>query len=307
MNIDEVEHTVNLIPADDYVGSENIEFVASDGNGTVYSNEATVTVNKYPQQTIATPSSGGGGGGTKVIEKEIIRNLKKNTAIVSLNILHPGKVTLTNNMTVRIPITLLNTRNITIKGLTLTADANNKNIKAFFSESYFDELKGGEALRTMLTIKADRVYGDYDIIINATSREPAYSDTTKILISSIERGETNRTQINTRLSFTRDLLKENPECLELNEQIGKAEEMIKSGNYTEAGALLMNIQDACRYLISAKEKIEKNAVREEPLNVKINQGIARYKGLLAAAIATLIGAVMIVLGMHVKRIKKRKH
>ena len=56
------------------------------------------------------------------------------------------------------------------------------------------------------------------------------------------------------VKFVRDLLSSNPECLELNEQISRARDLIEQGRTEQSKELLQKTVDTCRYLISGKEQ-----------------------------------------------------
>ena len=55
------------------------------------------------------------------------------------------------------------------------------------------------------------------------------------------------------LKFAKDLFKENPECLELEEVLRNAEDALAEDNLADAALLMNSAVQSCRDLIAAKE------------------------------------------------------
>ena len=73
----------------------------------------------------------------------------------------------------------------------------------------------------------------------------------------MERGQFNKTLIVSRIAFTKDLFKENPECLDLNEVLDEADNALAAEKYGEANELIESAVRSCRDLITSKaEPIE---------------------------------------------------
>ena len=53
-----------------------------------------------------------------------------------------------------------------------------------------------------------------------------------------------------KVTFARDLLGQNPECVELNELLDRADQYIDEGRFEEARQLVQQSIDGCKYLVS---------------------------------------------------------
>ncbi len=117
-------------------------------------------------------------------------------------------------------------------------------------------------------------------------------------MSSIELGQWGPEELNTKIAFTRDLLEENPECLELNEQLMEAQKLISKSDYKRAQLLIQSVVDTCRYLITAKEPII-----EEPTPGETK---AERTRIIAAGIGILF-IVILLLYLIARSGSKRSH
>jgi hypothetical protein len=87
-------------------------------------------------------------------------------------------------------------------------------------------------------------------------RDPEFKDSAKIIMTTLEQGELNKTQLNTKITFTRDLLLANPECLELNEMLTDAQREINKSNFKKANELIEETIRYCRYMLASKESMQ---------------------------------------------------
>ncbi len=166
------------------------------------------------------------------------------------------EATIYKNNTVLIPIEIINPSSQTLFGIRLSAEVNKtlKNkITIKFTKSYFDKLEPDKKKRTTLIIESYKTMPKYEVLVKAKVNTPDIEDSAKVLINSIELGEESEKEFNTKIAFTRDLLRENPECLELNEFLDKAKEYVDNGEYDKANALIESIVRTCKYLVTKKE------------------------------------------------------
>jgi len=144
--------------------------------------------------------------------------------------------------------------------------------------------------------------GTYEIVVIANSDEPKYQDMAKFFINSIEFGKANKTQLNTKITFTRDLLSSNPECLELSELLTEAELSINSREYTKASQLIDDVIDNCRYLISAKTALEETP-KKRRFSIELSQ---RNLLLFGGGIAFLAIVASLIFLLRKPKAKSRK-
>lgn len=231
------------------VGTETIWFTYSDGQANATSNNITFTIkNNVNTHPIIVPS-GGGGGGSAITPTPIPVPVPQPVP-KPLQILAPQTATMYQNETLTVPVTVSNTWNDTLNGITLSAKTDNKNVTLSLSKTQIPSLAPGVNTTFNLTVVSYATYGQYAIKVRADVQDPVYNDTATVLINSIELGKQGNTTYNTKLTFARDLVQSNPRCLELNEQIQKAEGLVKAGSTHEAITLLDDIVSNCRYLLS---------------------------------------------------------
>jgi len=285
VSIGSTTHQVTLTPASNWYGSETIFFTMNDSYNSTRSNNITLTFVEYegitPGATII--YSGGGGGGSTTIIKTKKTEVEK---LYSFKLIVPQTMTMYQNDTVIAPIKLKNDGETPLKEVRLTADVNSSAIKLRFTKDYFAAIEKKSSVETSLIIESYTALGSYEVVVFANVNDPEFNDSAKFLMSSIELGQWSPEELNTKIAFTRDLLQENPECLELNEQLIEARNAIERSDYKRAQLLVQSVVDTCRYLITAKEPI-----REEPLPEKTRMERIR---LIAAGIGLLFVLALII-------------
>ncbi len=239
------------------IGTAIIVFRATDGSLSVDSNNVTLNVTAVPEEETEGTTTGTGGGTTsRVIEVEV-----EVPKPVPLKIITPSEITMYKNNTVVTPITLVNRWNDTLSGgILLGAKTNATNVTFLFDRYYWDSIAIGANVSTNLTIVSYKSLPTYEIIITANVTNPDYQDTVSIFINSIEKGIGRYSEevTNTKITFARDLLEGNPECIELNELLIRAQAALDEGNLEEANRLIDTTIQACKYLVNmAQMEIEK--------------------------------------------------
>jgi len=259
VEIDAATHRVNLRPSNDFVGTEVITFVFNDGYANVSSNRIEITTisNSSDSATVQPVAVGGGGGGSggfvAIEEQTEQRQEEKEKELVNYEIIVPGIPVYYSNGTIITPVAIINTANETFSGIYLTASSDNSKATPILSETYIEALEVGQQKEVSLTLTSEDVYGTFEVVIEGRVQLPAFTDSAKIILSSIEKGEVNKSQVNTKIAFVRDLLNENPECLELNELLESAKTEIASGNLNRATLIIDSVIESCKYLITNKE------------------------------------------------------
>jgi len=250
VDIDDSDDMTVTLLTEQNTGTEIWWFRFSDGEATVESNNITFTIIESEIPPITIPvSSGGGGSSTTTITVPMPFPVEIEDPI-PIDLIVPESVTIYDNDTIVVPVTLHNTLNSTLRGIELRAESANPNISFSFDQTIIQEIASGENHSVTLTIGSYKTYGNYEAIIYALVSEPEFNASKKFFINSIELGRHGDQEYNTRLSFVRDLLSTSPECIELSEQLDQARIAIESGNNQRAITILDTISENCRYLIS---------------------------------------------------------
>ncbi len=276
ISIGEETNKVTLTPSSNWVGSETIYFTMNDSYNTTRSNNITLTFVEYEGiDTGDTIIYSSGGGSTRTVIKKVEEEVEKP---YSFNIITPQTMTMYKNDTAIAPINLNNDGEQDLKEVKLSASINNSEVKLSFTNDYFSEIKKNTYTTTNLLIEAYDAVGSYEIVVYANVKEPEFNDSAKFMMSSIELGQWSPEEFETKISFTRDLLENNPECLELNEQLTEARRLIATGEYSKGQLLIQSVVDACKYLITAKEPVidEPSKEIEQSQRIRIIAGIAGF-------------------------------
>jgi len=232
-----------------FVGEDFVNVSVSDGTQSVQSNVVRVVVTRkessgettqYLVRTI-----------TKTETQEVPR-LEEVPVYKEFNLLVPQSMTMYDNDTIMIPILLDNNGNSTLYDVSLSAKTDMKGVDMSFTKDTFPLIQAGTKENTTLIVTSYKTQGSYDIVISANSREPAFNDTAKIMMATIEAGEYDQNQFNTKVAFTRDLINDNQECIELSEMISRAEVYFDNDNPERAKLILNSAIESCRYLITSK-------------------------------------------------------
>ena len=153
------------------------------------------------------------------------------------------------------PIKLRNTGEEVLEGINLSAESNQSGLTMEFTTSFFKSLEGAGEEKTNLVITSAEFVGNYDIVVTASVQDPEFEDSAKIILNTLEKGELNKSQLYTKITFTEDLLLANPECLELTEMLKEAEKAINESRFVDANEQIEKAIRGCRYLIAAKETL----------------------------------------------------
>ncbi len=254
---------VTLLEVASFEGQDDVFFTANDTFNETIGDKVVFTVvatpgTSIPSTTSSSSSGGGGGGGSSTITQTRTQ-VKNVTKPLALNILVPKPLIIYENESVSIPIGLINDENFTLRDIYLRAEVPNSTIIGQFTVNYLPLLEKGGRANTTLIIRSFRSLGTYEVIVKANVSDPPYLATASFFVSSIELGTANDSQFNTRITFARDLLNENPDCLELTEQLARAQVLVGKGDAEGAEALLTQTIEDCRYLLT-----QKNANIDQP-------------------------------------------
>ncbi|MGB9749142.1 MAG: hypothetical protein ACP5H9_01340 [Candidatus Woesearchaeota archaeon] len=272
---------VQLQPVQD--GTADIYFTATDSyNETANSNTARIIIENVEQITPQTIYVGGGTSST-IKEKYVDKPY-------SQNIIFPLEATIYQNDTIIIPLEIVNSGNETLEGITLEAFSE-RDVSMAFAKNSFEKIPKNSKERTELIVVSYKTYPSYEIVVKAKVKKPEFEDSAKILINSIELGSESEKEFNTKITFTRDLLRENPECLELNELLNKVEDYIRNKEYEKANAMIESTIRACKYLLTSKSPI-----KEKPARIIISRNYSTI-----AILFVVIAMLTLVIFYYVKR------
>jgi hypothetical protein len=297
------KYSIRIIPEEIEVCY--VYFTATDSGGrTAISNTLKINVTDFDNETskidVPQPTSGGGGGRSTSV---VIPITKKEDKPQALELIVPELVTIYENKTVLIPITLQNTWNSTLKSIQLNASTNASEVKMSFTDDFFSEIPVGGEQHTTLMVTNYRMGENYNIKITANVSEPKTSDTATVMLNAIEQSKTGE-QVETKVTFAQDLLNENPECLELNELLSKAKDELALGNSATASDMVDGVINGCKYLVSISKKSE-----QKPSNIltKVIQKENSIYFIIFGIMATvLLLSVLLVKHKKSKAIKDKK-
>ncbi|MBU0980300.1 MAG: PKD domain-containing protein [Nanoarchaeota archaeon] len=311
-------HQVRVVPDTDYYGTQTFTITVNDGYDNLTSHLIKFSIAQSSgsgssTSASSTSSSGGGGGGTRYVYKtktvtkpkeKIVTEYQNITLPEALDIIALSPVVIYENDTVVVPVLLRNEWNQTLSNISLYAEING-NFSTSFLQDNFPQLLPGEEQSTKLILSSYASLGNYELKVIAKVGSPSFNDSVTLFVNSIELGKKNESQLNTKITFARDLLQDNPMCLELNEELGRASSQVKSANYAGAAATIDLVMDTCRYLISQHNK----AIDETPGNVfrRLSSSLMNnitFYGILLVFVATL--ATMLLITTRKPKLKKER-
>ncbi|MDP3027588.1 MAG: hypothetical protein Q8N63_07830 [Nanoarchaeota archaeon] len=216
---------------------ELLNITAIDSNGT------NVTSNIFEVQfttptTTTVPTSGGGGD---------------SPIPVAFKIITPKEISAYAYQKIEIPFNLQNKGSKSFKEINISVaafkDGNLENkVRVSIDKNYFESLEKGKTENLTLTVFFEtNKTGDYEILVNATSKSPKYTDWAKIYI---DLQSVNESEIRELLIFTEEFIAENPECIEITEIVNEARNYFKKGDIVNAKERAEQAISKCKEAIS---------------------------------------------------------
>jgi hypothetical protein len=242
-----------------------VGFTATDTGGLTRTSAAVnITVVDVPEgapETSTTTSSGGGGGSSSPTYIPISRDRETPKAF---DLIAPNLITLYENDTIEIPITINNTWRSKLDFISITATTNATGVTTTLSSDLIESLDINSSQDITLTVTGYRLGENYEVLVTANVSKPEYGDSALILLNSLQ-SSSDGDEVDVKVTFANDLLSEHPECQELNEVLDQAKERLAQNRVTEAGQLVDAVISGCRYLVSTKERIEEKPGRIDPI------------------------------------------
>jgi hypothetical protein len=248
------------------IGECVIRLTAADAlNSSLYVNSEFVLINitnisesDNPIEVPINIESTGGGTNTRPLPVPLPEEVEKPKP---LQILTPKLVTTYKNATIQIPIVVNNTWNDTLIGITLEAETNATNVSLYLDRIYIPKLNKGESTEVTLYVQNYKSEGHYEIRVTGNVSIPAYRDVATIFINSAEmRSEGD--ELESKISFAKDLLSSNPECQELNELLNQAQLELDNNNYVATAKIVDTVLNGCKYLVNNAKKNEEAPDRD---------------------------------------------
>jgi len=141
-----------------------------------------------------------------------------------------------------------------------------------FDDSFIDLLKAGTSKNLTMIVDIDTTEpGFYEVTVNASVKNPVFSDWAKFYIN-IEEEE----NVEERIIFTEEFIVGNPECTELKELVDEAKKIFARGDINLAKEKLDESLEAC-----------KRAIEQEPIFVgekSLEQFLFNYVGLASIVV-----------------------
>ncbi|MFH1771038.1 MAG: hypothetical protein ABH828_05805, partial [archaeon] len=269
-------------------GTCNLTFVATDGEYSARSNTIEVTSEVTGEQTTIVITTTSSGGGTRTVTTTIPYPEEVEVPI-PIKIIMPDMVTVYENNSIDIPLTISNTWNKSVFGVNLGYEINESyDYIVNFGRTYFYEIKPEEEIKTTMTITNYRVGGIYEVTVIANVTDPAYVDTAKIYLNSIEQTNTGE-RVKTLIRFAKDLLQKNKECQEIAEVLNEAEKAQEQGKLETALEMANSAINGCKYIISQEQKRIESPRRFRSMYIPLNKENLIYVLYFATPILLLGG------------------
>ena len=222
-----------------YSNNSYIFNVTHMGNFSIRETPGTST--STTTTTTTTTIGGGGGGGGGVVFKN-----------VNLNIITPGFMEISQSEDRVIQIIFENNGDKNLENIELKTHTTNENLTVRFSENSIEQLLIGQSKTISLFIHSNNLsIKSHEINIEAIHRNPDFTETETIYIKAID--SPGKEGLLERLINARELINENPSCIDLNILLNKANELLNEGKLDEASILIQEAITLCRDRIKEKE------------------------------------------------------
>ncbi|MDD5332011.1 MAG: Ig-like domain-containing protein [Candidatus Nanoarchaeia archaeon] len=247
ITVDNVTNLVTFTPASSWTGYEIMEIILNDSEYEVTGNNFSVNVTSAELPTVTVPGTGGGGGGGGAAR------------YTTIDILHPGDVSLFLGEKIITPIKVRNSGNVALTGIQLVAKASTDDITLNLNKDSIPSLAIGQEVDVDLEIITDKntQEGKRDITVSAIVTSPSVTDSIKFFVNLLEFGIEDKQLVKEKLVYLKDMLNENPECLELQEYINKADVEMATGRFSQAMELTRQGIQGCKDLVATLNKEEK--------------------------------------------------
>lgn len=196
-----------------------------------------------PTVTVVTSSTGGGGGGGARIP-------------YALKLIVPEPVSIYTNQQIIVPITIQNKGSVSFSDIKLGAYSTLPGMDIQLSKYSIKTLESGKSEKIDMVINVEKGQtGSYEIILNASSESPKYTDTASFFVNLLELGWEEKIKAQEKVVFLEELLLGNPECLELTEVLKEAKKTFEQKDFKKAMELAEQAIQACKYAVASKGRV----------------------------------------------------
>jgi len=277
--------TFRLISSQSSVFNETLIVTAYDLNMTNSSNYLTNISSNYFNVNIVEP---------EIVQVPVPQPSggSRSTIPVSLKIISPGEISVFEGEKIEIPIQLINSGKKTFNDLSLNVSAFKDGdasdiLEVSLDKDFFDSLKSGQEENLTLDIFFnENKTGKYEVLIQASSKSPKYTDWEKIYINS---QKINDSTVQELIIFTEEFIAGNPQCIEIVEIVNDAEEYFENGDYVNAKLKTEQALNACKDAIS-----------------QVSVPKQRTKSFMISLYLILSVIIALIIGLIYYFIKKRK-
>ncbi|MDD5253646.1 MAG: Ig-like domain-containing protein [Candidatus Nanoarchaeia archaeon] len=239
---------VTITPRSSWTGYEILEFFLIDEEFEAVSNNFSINITPAELPVVEVPGGGGGGGGGGGA-----------TQYTTIDILHPGDVSLYSGEKIITPIIVRNSGTTILSNIKLEAKASTSDLILNLDKIDIPSLAPGKEEEVNLEIitGADTKEGKRDITVSAVVGSPSVTDSIKFFVNLLEFGIEDKQLVKEKLKYLKDMINENPECLELTEFMDKAETEMATGRFSQALELTRLGMQGCKDLVASLKEQEK--------------------------------------------------
>lgn len=216
------------------LNTNTIYFEANDTSRFVLAEDAVATV-EVPVSVIVPTSSGGGGSTVKYVDLE-----------VSYSPSH--RMELEDQIV--IPVTFSNSETGSdISDITLDAKPNTEDLSVDFDYNKIDRISRGQNVSINMVVTSHSEPGSYIIDLSINAERPKLSQKESLYIQLVENLAGGL--LNERIVLVEDLFRENPQCLEFNDYLIEAENLMET-EPDRAKELVDYAIKGCKDLVTSK-------------------------------------------------------
>jgi len=232
-NITIDSNNVVSIYAGTIAGSDLITFSASDSVESGVSNTINITV---LEEVSSGGSSGSGSGGGSSSTRVASLSLSPDSNRESIN----------EGDFFNLPVVIENIGELEVQDIGILVSVDKPGLVATLTSNNIPVLVVGESSSFSLVLDASNSPGDtYLVTLAASSNDPEVNTSAVFILDVLSEG----TEIEQQLLMAQDLFQDNPECLELQELVDRAEGLLLDRKYDEARNSISLAIEGCKNMM----------------------------------------------------------
>nr|MBA4404660.1 hypothetical protein [Nanoarchaeum sp.] len=263
----DINNNVSISTSPAANGTYSVTFYANDSYNRTSSEIMYVFVNLSSDEEVVYNPGGSGGGGSGGPSQKIVS--------LSLD-LDSNRETIIQGETLELPIIIENTGQMDISNININIESDKEELNVISDKNSISLLQiGQQDSLTMYLDSTTAPSGSYVVTITASSIAPNVNGSAVFILDVSSQAE----GIEKQLVFAYDLFQTNPECLELQELLNKAEILLEEQKFEEAKSNVAVAIESCKNLI----RIQESPMGEKESNSNLQQ-ILIISGILAMTI-----------------------